>query len=111
MDQGFPSAVGYMSNPWLLLILAQVLTLIGTWSLQDQFLSVLAPLSGRNIKKWTPPKWKFQPARKNGAQWETPKKIKVINAIYALNACHAQNIESGVGAIAAKMAKDVEEPL
>ena len=40
---------------------------------------------------------------------DNSQKIKFINAIYALNASHAQNIESGVGAIAAKMAKDVEE--
>ena len=42
---------------------------------------------------------------------ENSQKIKFINAIYALNASHAQNIESGVGAIAAKMAKDVEEQI
>ncbi len=41
-------------------------------------------------------------------QWKTSKKTN-INAIYALNASHAQNIESGVEAIAAKIAKDVEE--
>jgi hypothetical protein len=36
-----------------------------------------------------PASWKKWRAMKNS------QKIKFINAIYALNACHAQNIESG----------------
>jgi hypothetical protein len=48
------------------------------------------------------------PAKKWRAM-KNSQKIKFIYAIYTLNACHAQNIESGVGTIAAKMAKDVEE--